>query len=140
MFPYYIVRFKPPADITNIPFILLFPYYIVRFKQNISLRISFCAICFHTTQYDLNVVKMLSRQNDQKQFPYYIVRFKLQKSGKQRKRKKSFHTTQYDLNRSGFASCNCLTPSFHTTQYDLNGEISNNSNGNKIVSILHSTI
>ena len=82
---------------------------------------TFRAISFHTTQYDLNFYRVFIHSFSPCVFPYYIVRFKHFGQANVHIFHRRFHTTQYDLNRY------CVGPnsdgknnSFHTTQYDLN--------------------
>ena len=79
--------------------------------------------CFHTTQYDLNLLISFQFKTHSKKFPYYIVRFKL---SKKRNRKKRQHKFPYYIVRFKpcvlFLVC-VLSISFHTTQYDLNGDV-----------------
>ena len=54
-FPYYIVRFKQELFALRSQHSLEFPYYIVRFKPRLWVLQTMWNICFHTTQYDLNI-------------------------------------------------------------------------------------
>ena len=45
---------------------------------------------FHTTQYDLNMMKKKEKTEKQEKFPYYIVRFKQNIIYKHRKNEKQF--------------------------------------------------
>ena len=71
MFPYYIVRFKPPRVFDNRGLLEEFPYYIVRFKPG-SVYVT---------------------EPDGSWFPYYIVRFKRKQFFFFFRRNPRFHTT-----------------------------------------------
>ena len=138
-FPYYIVRFKLAMHSFSYYFFHVFPYYIVRFKLCEKIQTVKCRQCFHTTQYDLNKICLITSKNIM-MFPYYIVRFKLPHTLTAFARQNSFHTTQYDLNHTGHMPHHPDMHSFHTTQYDLNCSWKFCATACFFVSILHSTI
>ena len=139
-----------------------FPYYIVRFKLILAEEPLILGLRFHTTQYDLNSLFLVTFLFLHRKFPYYIVRFKLFIFVYFFHFFHSFHTTQYDLNlivalwegekTIGFHTTqydlNIFLPSFHpltnlcfhTTQYDLNRYGRAKKQQERVVSILHSTI
>ena len=140
-FPYYIVRFKLFLCSLSPQKFFQFPYYIVRFKLNVLTFRRKVFLCFHTTQYDLNIFPCLCFCNYNQfpyyivrfkrkirwcsiswrtQFPYYIVRFKPNIALSLQLSVYGFHTTQYDLNYRRKKNAKYMRNSFHTTQYDLN--------------------
>ena len=139
-----------------------FPYYIVRFKpaQKIGKKIGETG--FHTTQYDLNIQKPISTQEERDEFPYYIVRFKRSTKNRKKNRENGF---PYYIVRFKLFSLSYIyfiiikfpyyivrfkqdtekwetlcDRSFHTTQYDLNKNQKRYVYFREVVSILHSTI